>query len=578
MLEKVRLEELRRTTVEKFYTFVGTYKSTKRNDPVTYKWVTDSQLRANIISKMEQYPDQNEEFWVDHFVKAVQNNSDNFAEMHLLAYLDEACYRAVKSIQNELLIGFKSTPLDCFQIARGKAKDNWQKIFNAYKPDEGKLIRWAQLKLRGAIIDELQRSAEYQNISDWRLLKSCSKKALRKALQRTQITEPKFSSCMLVWQGFQEVYSSTRIQSPQRQLPEPTEQQWEDIADYYNSSALSGDGNKTIDEINKLLKICIEALRRRIQFIYLDGEDSQLVEVVEVEITKQYQDWYLDNIEDCELSEEMIVALGKTMAFPPKSIDGRKMRKMLILEHGLIKFKQTDIGQEFNIRQDNVSRLLSKYKKILVKEILKYLEKHYRVTVNTEVIDKSSKQINGWLYWYFQKRIIYRLLQTILRLHPQLNQDINVLRWYFGTNTSIVKKIEKIIKEFNLVEESELEHKLIKVESNLNRSQNQQQLTSEEVKSRLSQIEEIFNDYDLAVKQELNISSHSQLHQKIVHIRSILQKKLQAWLHNTINVSSNCNEAIEKSSELVVEQFLRNAPYSEIILEMERKRKLTSLQ
>jgi hypothetical protein len=153
----------------------------------------------------------------------------------------------------------------------------------------------------------------------------------------------------------------------------------------------------------------------------------------------------------------MIAVLGSAIASLPTDA-----KKMLILEHGLIKCTQKYIAQEFNIPQYQVSRLLSRYQRTIVEQFLKYLHKQHNRTIDNEAINTACKQADGWLNWYFQTRIIHQFLQTSLKSNPQINQHIPILRWYFGTNPPIVQKVNKLSEEFKLAQQ-DLEQKLPQV-------------------------------------------------------------------------------------------------------------------
>ena len=518
-------------------------------------WGVDLRLQAQINLKIASNPNQDETFWSDHFWQAVKDNSDPLAKKHLLAYLEEPCYWSAKSIDAELLKILKLSWEDCFQIAREAVRENWQKIFKNYNSDKGTFLSWAQTKLIYAIQDRLREGREFSNSSDWRLLQ-CSKKRLKTALEQAGIKEPQFSICVLAWQAFNAVYLATNIKS-YRQLPRPTEEQWAAITDCFNDLALPQYGKKTIDEIEKLLQICVSALRAKsqIQLATLDGE---YCESLQSEVAEKCNDWYQDSqeqIEYCELSEEMILVIGEAIAsLPPDA------RKMLILEHGLIKFQQKYIAQEFGIPQYTVSRLLSRSQRILAHNLLQSLQQQYDITVNAEMIDQACQQLDGWLNWYFQTRIMYRFLQTTLRLHPQLNQEISLLRWYFGANQPVVVKAKKVIAEFQL-KATEPAEQIAQIENSLKRLQKQGKI--QEIEQKLTQSKKILNNYKAAIKDELNISE-TEMSQKLSKVRNVLQLSLQTWLQKTLGINSDSLEAAIASSGLVVEHFLVNAAYAEI--------------
>jgi hypothetical protein len=476
--------------IQKRPTIVGKFSTFLWNS----KWVADRILLANISSKIEKHPHESEIFWFNHFLQAARDNSDTLAEKHLFAYLEEPCWHSADNLR------FNRVDFDYFGIAREAAMENWRGIFKNYDPKQGNPCNWAKLKLYYGIMNKLRENGEFKNCSDWRILK-CTKKGLEKALKAGGIKEENFSKYLLVWRAFNEIYTANV--KNQRELPPPRQKQWEEITSYFNNFAAPEYANQTIIDVKKLLQICIKALRdkNQIRLATLDGEHP---ESLELEMIEESEFNSQDQIERSELSEEIIAVLGSVIASLPKDA-----KKMLILEHGLIKLSQQYIAQEFNIhRQYQVSRLLSRYHRTILEHLLEYLQKQYKITVDTEAINTACKQLDGWLNWYFQTRIIHKFLQTTLRSHPQLNQHIPILRWYFGSNPSIAKKVNKLSKEFKL--------------------------------------------------------SEPELHTKIAEVRKILQKMLQEWLQKIVNIDPNYQATTVKSSALVVEDFLVNAPYAEI--------------
>ncbi|WP_254173195.1 sigma-70 family RNA polymerase sigma factor [Planktothrix pseudagardhii] len=393
---------------------------------------------------IQQYPEQDEKFWVQYWLDIAKNGTDSLAARHLCAYLEETCWYAAKVTYRE----FSSpdfTESDYWQIARQVAS-NPVRIFNNYKAELSLPRVYAQTKLRGAILDVIRKGQETQRASDWGLLRKSSKKALKTALQMAGIGEAQQADYLLAWQGFQEVYKPPAIRRNQP-LPAPTDAQLTAIADYYNQQRSPASAVNAI-KIQEMLEICIKVVRKKhtIELQSLDADNRAL----ECEVTDYSEVQQRQQETDSEQWEQITRVLSHAIASLPPTA-----RQMLILEHGLIGLNQTEIGRAFGIKQYKVSRQLSRHKRPLLEVLAKWSENQGGITLDVEKIDALSQHLDSWLNWYCQTTILHRFLYTTLWLHPTLYTEISLLSCYYSENKNIA-----VIKEFQLTE-TQLEEKLI---------------------------------------------------------------------------------------------------------------------
>lgn len=470
--------------------------------------VHDCRLRQNLRRLLQQHPELNDEtVLLKYFCnQAAKNNSNSLAKYHLLAYVDVACYSAAKSTY-EAFQTPELTFADYLQIAKLYMVDRAVELCTKFDRTQSKIETYLSPPLRDAIMSEVRKNQETQRQSDWGLLRITSKKGLKSALQKFGIRDPQLSRCFLTWQAFLEVYAPVKAGKNQR-LPEPTAEQWEAIAQFCTEQQLPNSATQfTVPKVTALLQTCVEALRAstHIQFDSLDAENPEL----ELEINYRFEAeaWYGEqDAARGDRLQQMTTELAS--AIVSLSRDFPDARKMLILEHGFTGFNQSYIGKEFGIKQYKISRQLTSYKKYLLTSLVKWSQTQANVTFSVKDVDRLSILLDEWLTWYCQNAILYKFLQTTLKLHPALKLEITLLCRYYGC--------ERVDEK--------------------------------------------------AIAHNLNITP-TELQGKLVQVKTILQTQLHNWLHQNLALKPCSLNAIDKSSALLVEQFLANAPYALLTLE-----------
>jgi RNA polymerase sigma factor (sigma-70 family) len=448
----------KRNNIQKFSSFYQVDKPVPR-------WVCDRQLERNINRLMQQHPEKNESDWVLYFIDAAKNGTDPLAKQHLCAYLEEACFWAAKKVF--LLPGF--THLDYWQIAREKANDPLR-IFKNGCFQNHHPSNYAKKILRGNILDVIRQGQETKRASDWGLLKNLlSKKRLKEALHNAGMKEPKLSGYVLAWQAFNAVYAPPANLRKNQLLPAPTDRQFSDMAAYYNEQnepCKSSNAGVSGKDIQKMLKTCIQVVRQneefkvtsldaienkdKTEFNSVDGDNDNPTladEVFDRPIVKP------ENWEEMRLQEITKALAGAIASLPATD------RTILILAYGLTGLNQTQIGKQFGIPQYKVSRSLDRYHRSLLKTLATWKQAQSGSAVNVAQINQFSDELKLCLSSYCQERILYRFLQTNLRLHPKLQPEIPLLSRYYGQNLPVAD----ILNQFELTE-SQFEGKINNVQ------------------------------------------------------------------------------------------------------------------
>ncbi|MBE9188562.1 hypothetical protein IQ270_28990 [Microcoleus sp. LEGE 07076] len=469
--------------------------------------VQDYRLRQHLIRLLQQHPQLHDETVLLRYFcnQAAQSNSDFLALSYLLAYVDMACYLAAKSTYDAFQTPEQALE-DYLQIARRYMAHRAVELCTKFDRTQSQIETYLSRPLRDAIMSEVRKNEPTQRQSDWGLLRSTPKKGLKTALQNFAIRDPQLSCCFLTWQAFLEVYAPVKAGRNQR-LPEPRAEQWQAIAQFCTEQRLPNSATQfTVQEVKALLQICVDALRAstHIKFHALDAENPEL-ELETAEQSEQQASNRQQDTEQCDRLQQMTTELASAIAcLSPDA------KKMLILEHGFTGFNQNYIGKEFGLKQYQVSRNLTGYKRNLLTILVKWSQTQASVPLTVKDVDRLSILLDEWLNWYCQSAILYKFLQTALKLHPALKLEIPLLCRYYGC---------------------------------------------EKVDER-------------AIAHNLNITP-TELQGKLVQVKTTLQTELHHWLRQILALQPCSLNAIDKSSALLVEQFLANAPYA--LLTVERR-------
>ncbi len=175
----------RTTLLEKFSSFI------KIEENGSVKWTIDPEARRHIQQRVEEETaipiTKSENEWVWEFRLTLRTDpGDRFAKLHLVSYLQEACYRAstkIKGLRGAEAHLTELTQREAFSIVSEVLVKNLLKILKKHNPSKSKLTTWASYQLENLTKESLRVGDEKCKYTKGRLLKMTGQKALEDALE-----------------------------------------------------------------------------------------------------------------------------------------------------------------------------------------------------------------------------------------------------------------------------------------------------------------------------------------------------------------------------------------------------------
>lgn len=426
-------------------------------------WMSYPELERSMRNVIAQEQINNEEYWALYWRNKTLQDLASLAQKHVLAYFDEPCYWAAKTVQSKVGIN-DLTLMDCLQIARAVAAFKIERILSQYN-GRSSLKTFAQLRICSGLLDHVREKQDVQKYTDWGLLRTVSKKALMLALQQQNIQQQEQSCYILAYYCFKESYVPVKGKSTGR-LSEPNLEQWQALAERYNMLRSKHDIKKDISnsDIKSLLEICIKAIRENAKppaMVSLDDPNilsDKLLYIPENEINESDLEVEFNSIR--EVLENAFADL------PPES------QKMLILADGL-ELHQRDIGKLFGIEpQYKVSREIKKLHKLILQQFAKWSQKNLNIKLSDQEIDDKSKEMYQWLSPYLKSSIFYFLDNVLI---ADTTDNTQILKLYYGEK----KSLEIISQQLQILKDV-LQQRLATINQNL------QTLLKKEIENQLS--------------------------------------------------------------------------------------------
>jgi hypothetical protein len=181
-----------------------------------------------------------------------------YSQNLLIAYLQKPCWYAAKGFYDTKValssLHSRHSLEDCFQIAVEHISQP-QRLLRAFRfeHEHTSVKTYAEKKLQGLLRRAIADTA-LDACSNWSLLRYLSRKELLEALTAKGLLKSQIDHHCLLWSCFQEVYQTQQIR--QNQLPPPTEQQLEQMAQRYQHYH-----GKTEQSVSEGLSVCIQAVR-----------------------------------------------------------------------------------------------------------------------------------------------------------------------------------------------------------------------------------------------------------------------------------------------------------------------------
>ncbi|MBP5976996.1 sigma-70 family RNA polymerase sigma factor [Brasilonema sp. CT11] len=364
------------------------------------QWLTDTKLYRNIQNHLERSSSalKSENFWALYWYKQWCSGFNNLARMHLLAYLQEACYwTASKAVAKFTLSQY--TLADYFQMAIAEVEI----ILKDFNPEKcSSLKAYAIMAIPRRLRDILRQRKEADICTNWALLRKVSKKLLSEALSEAGLSQSAIAQYRLAWICFKELYVQNQPGGTS-QLPEPTRQLWEAIANLYN--------HERLNQLTQPTEQCnAQTIEKWLNQTVLYVRAYQFPAVKSLNVFKQDDDTTVtfdlpdpssdspmaDMIaaEDVQNRQNQISQMSGVLLKALQSMDVQSQEVLkLYYQQGLT---QQQIMQQLQMSQPTVSRRLVKGRESMVAALVKWSQ-DLNISVNYNQIKDMSLALEEWL-------------------------------------------------------------------------------------------------------------------------------------------------------------------------------------
>jgi RNA polymerase sigma factor (sigma-70 family) len=365
------------------------------------RWVTDARLRRRMQQCLQtaEAP-ASERFWVIYWHKRWQEQHQP-ADLHLAAYLQEACYWAAQQTVRKFA-DLQYRLSDCFQIAIADVST----VLKGFNPDRGASLKtYASMAFSSTLRDALRQRQVVDLCSNWTLLRRVSKKRLLEALKAGGLSENGMPHYQLAWTCFKTLYLPT---TPTERLPKLDSGFWENVAQLYNTERqqlLSPGNARDADTLERWLSQTANWVRSYLyptvrslntpkfgedttevqDMLAAEGADSLLSELVAKEEVADRSN------QQAQLNQALSNAIAK--------LDSQSQEILrLYYQQGLT---QQQIMRELALSQASVSRRLSKARENLLAATVQWSQS-LNITVNPALIKEMSTALDEWLGLRYQ--------------------------------------------------------------------------------------------------------------------------------------------------------------------------------
>lgn len=363
-------------------------------------WVSDPKLARTMQQQLLKNRDaeRSEKFWALRWFRLRQQYPQ--ASGHLWAYLQESCYWAADRVTRRFPM-VQCSLADGFQIAIA----NVDRILNGYNPDYGSDLKaYASTAFGNCLRDQLRQRQEINISSDWGLLRRLSQTQLSNALFAAGFIS--IEPYILIWQCFNTVC----VPEPGRArvLPAPSEAQLTAIAKRY--SQLCRDRISNFDTVDIGIDIGTNQLREELVQLatmaraYLNPTVTSLNQ-------PQYDDSGEEQLDALPADDSPMTQLLTTEAYNEQQ--QRLQQISEVLENELVgldtssqtllnlyyqqNLTQSEIANQLNIKQYQVSRKLSRIRQQLLLSVISWGQHTLHISSKAAVLASVSEVIHEWL-------------------------------------------------------------------------------------------------------------------------------------------------------------------------------------
>ena len=375
----------------------------------------DNQTKSPVSLQQDSPTDFTKEaqnFWSNFWYEHWKCQSHNLAEQHLLAYLQESCYWATEKVMRRVPQSSSAyTKTGYFQIAVSESPFALKK-FNPEKSNN--LKGFAQMFLG----DRLKSLIKQQQIADictpWGLIRKTSTKRLKDVLVAQGLSKQEVLHYRLLLQGFKELHTHP-CHRGERTLPEPDEQLWQAVAEYYNQqrhtwlpsscpAVDSSTAKKQITEttawIRQFLYPAIESLNQPC-FVNEESKQDELQDQLRY---SSQEESLLDELILMEERDDLQHALEylQQLIFHTFLKLDEETRQMMCLYY-CKKLSQQEIMELMKMSQPTISRRLRRGRKVLLEAIQVGLREKLNKFPDLDELNGVMSYLQEFLNIYLEK-------------------------------------------------------------------------------------------------------------------------------------------------------------------------------
>ncbi|MCJ8281104.1 MAG: sigma-70 family RNA polymerase sigma factor [Rivularia sp. ALOHA_DT_140] len=370
------------------------------------EWLVDSYLSKSMQNCLACSPEvsEQEQFWALYWYKQLESTESklaSLAKMHLLAYLQEPCYQVAKTAVKWLNNNPYSVA-DLFQMANAEV----EAILKSFDPRKSSgLKEYCKMVIKTRLRDVLRKRKEADPCSNWALLRKVSKRELEKALKNAGLRQKNIAEYSLAWGCFNQLYVPKQPRST-KQLPPPSPQLWEAIANLYNyyRHQLT---EKTPPVTAQTIEQWLEEASRSVRNYWFPVVKSLDIFNSSNDAYRATEDFLspCDNSpmaqitaeEDFQNRQNQINRIFAVLSEALRALDRRtqKICKLYYQE----KLSQQQIMQQLDMSQPTVSRQLSSARKCLLESLVEWSQ-NFNISIDSNQITNMRAALEEWLKNY----------------------------------------------------------------------------------------------------------------------------------------------------------------------------------
>ena len=369
-------------------------------------WISAPRLAQSMRQQLLRSPraDRSEKVWVLYWYRLRQH--DPRAVEHLWAYLQEPCYWAADRVTRRFPM-VQYSLADGFQVAIAHV----DRILRGYNPDHGSDLKaYARTAFGNCIRDQLRQRQEINISSDWGLLRRLSQTQLNNSLLSVGYLHTE--SSILIWKCFKAICTPEPGRLA-RGLQPPNEEQLTAIANRYNQqrhtlSSDSDDRGTDMDTKQILLTLTQLASTAR---AYLTPSVISLNQPQYDDSGEEHLDTLFTDsgpmdqlLADEAYGEQQrrVQQIGAILANEVAKLDVSNQTLLILYYRQTL--TQSEIANQLNIRQYQVSRKLGRIRQQLLLSVITWSHTTLHIPPQTTVLANVGDVIHEWLQCHYSPK------------------------------------------------------------------------------------------------------------------------------------------------------------------------------